>query len=540
MVGAAAWSHRWGVAAWSLAGAGFLLYFGLAYRAEVLSFAGGAAAFAAAAGPMAETMRALTGPADRLDTYGGYVTYHNVTIAALFLALWAVIQGARAVRGWEERGVVAVWLATGVQRRTLLVERWLGFLVALAVIAVAVGIGYGAGAAIAEEPDWAGSFAVAGQTALVAAGGFGLGLLAAQLVRTARTAAGAVAAGMVVVYVLGNMAPRLGVANGLRFLSPFFYLQQSRALIPGHHVDPVATAVLALVAALPVAAAAFAFERRDVSSALGARPERQSKRPSRPVHLRGILSRDAWLADVRAGAFGLMVWALASAGLVALIVSVVGQVEGDWSASEMMRALFSRFPGRTLADQYMAYVTAMAAMGPAGFVVSEAARWVGDLHEGRTATVVATTGSRSRAVLEWAATATVGVVTIAAGVAAGCLGGALVAGIGLRADGVLRMVADTALFGLAVVGVGLLAVAVFRSGFAVGALGAVLGAAFVISLFGPIFEWPQWLIHLSPFNAFGTPYLEVPAPGGLALMAGLALVGGAAAAIVARTRSTFA
>ena len=538
MAGAAAWSHRWGVAAWSLAGGGFLIYFGLAYRAEVLSFKGGGAAFAAAATPMAETMRAFSGPAERLDTYGGYVTYHNASMAALFLALWAVIQGARAVRGWEEKGVLAVWLATGRRRFAVLAARWLGFLAALTVIAACVGAAYGAGAAVAGQPQWLASFVVAGETGLVAAVGFGCGLLAAQLTRTARTAAGRVAAAMTVLYVAGNLAPRLGAAGGLRFLSPFFYFQQSRVLVPGHDFDAAATAVLVLLAVLPVAAAALALERRDVGAALA--PQRPHVERRRRAGIRGLWMRDAWLADVRSNVVAIAAWAAGAALLLGMVISVVGQVEAVWSSSDIIRALFRGLPGRTLLDQYMAYVTTMAAIGPAGFAVAEAARWVGDLHEGRLATVIAATGSRSRAVLEWAASATAGVLAIAAAIAAGSGVAALAAGVTLRLDGVIRTAADTALFGLAVVGVALLAVTVFRSGFAVGALGAGLGAAFLVSLFGPIFEWPQWIVRLSPFTAFGTPYVDVPPPAGLALMLVLAVGGAAAAAVVARRRSTFA
>jgi hypothetical protein len=55
---------------------------------------------------------------------------------------------------------------------------------------------------------------------------------------------------------------------------------------------------------------------------------------------------------------------------------------------------------------------------------------------------------------------------------------------------------------------------------------------------GPIFRWPEWLIRLSPFDAFGTPYINLPRTGGLALLVGLAIVGTATAALVGRWRSS--
>jgi hypothetical protein len=90
---AAAWDHRWGTLAWVLGAGLFLVYFGVAYAAPVRTFAGGAAAFGASVGPVAEGMRPLNGLAERLDTYGGYVTYHNTGGLAIGLALWALIQG---------------------------------------------------------------------------------------------------------------------------------------------------------------------------------------------------------------------------------------------------------------------------------------------------------------------------------------------------------------------------------------------------------------------------------------------------------------
>lgn len=76
----------------------------------------------------------------------------------------------------------------------------------------------------------------------------------------------------------------------------------------------------------------------------------------------------------------------------------------------------------------------------------------------------------------------------------------------------------------------------FRSGAAVGVLGGLLGAGFFASLFGPMFRWPGWILHLSPFDAFGTPYSAVTRPGGMALLAALALVGLFAAAVIAHRR----
>jgi ABC-2 type transport system permease protein len=127
---------------------------------------------------------------------------------------------------------------------------------------------------------------------------------------------------------------------------------------------------------------------------------------------------------------------------------------------------------------------------------------------------------------------------VALAVLGGWVAGAAAAGVELRPENLVRTGADAILLGTGIGGVALLAVVVFRNGVAVGALGAVLGLGFFASLLGPMFNWPEWVVRLSPFEAFGSPYSSVPGPSGLALLAGLAVVGTIAAAMVAERRSS--
>jgi ABC-2 type transport system permease protein len=309
--------------------------------------------------------------------------------------------------------------------------------------------------------------------------------------------------------------------------------------VPGHSIDPVATAVLVLAAGAAVAAAGFAFERRDVASPLwrraGARPETGVRRT---IRLSAPWLRDAWLADLRSQWVSLVLWALGGAALMVMLVAVAKQVTTVWESSELLRRMFFKVPGSTFTDEYMAYVTTMAAIVPAAFVVAEASRWVGDISEGRAEALLAVSGSRRRIILEWAASALAGIIFVSAAVLAGCVAGAAIAGVDLRVEGLVRTLAAAILLGAAVCGVAILAVAVFRSGFAVGALGAVLGLGFMVTLFGPMFNLPGWVVRLSPFAAFGTPYASVPRPSGIALMAAMALVGTFAASLVAQRRGS--
>src|SRR5665648_1277255 len=62
---------------------------------EMKDFPGGSQALAASISASAEAMRPLRWPAERLDTLGGYLTYHNVILFNLILAIYGAVQGAR-------------------------------------------------------------------------------------------------------------------------------------------------------------------------------------------------------------------------------------------------------------------------------------------------------------------------------------------------------------------------------------------------------------------------------------------------------------
>ena len=120
-------------------------------------------------------MRPIRWPAEHLDTLGGYLTYHNIQILAYFLAVYGVVQGARAIRGAEERHSLEVILATGWSRTSVLRDRALGFLASLAVITFGIALGVAWSMAAGGEPNLAGSFVTITATGLVALVAYALG-----------------------------------------------------------------------------------------------------------------------------------------------------------------------------------------------------------------------------------------------------------------------------------------------------------------------------------------------------------------------------
>ena len=73
---------------WLVAG-GLAMYFeAVAIAAELRDFPGGPVALSRSIMPTIEAMRIIRWPADRLDTLGGYLAYHNITLFNFFLALY--------------------------------------------------------------------------------------------------------------------------------------------------------------------------------------------------------------------------------------------------------------------------------------------------------------------------------------------------------------------------------------------------------------------------------------------------------------------
>ncbi|HSM45137.1 MAG TPA: ABC transporter permease subunit, partial [Acidimicrobiia bacterium] len=237
-------ARRLAAAVWIVVGAAFMLVIGFGYVEEVKAYPGGAPAMGAALEAAAQAMRLLRWPAERLDTFGGYITYHNLTLITLALGIWGAIQGARLVRDPRAEGQLEYVLSTGAPRWRILASRVTGFLITMVVVAAGIGIGLAAATAVAGVFDLSGSMIAMTSSGLAALACFGLGLVTGQLVGSARLAAGVSSLALVGMYLLTNVWEELGWIGGLRYLSPFYYSNQSRVLVPGQSLDPTATTVL--------------------------------------------------------------------------------------------------------------------------------------------------------------------------------------------------------------------------------------------------------------------------------------------------------
>jgi ABC-2 type transport system permease protein len=510
-----------------------MYFMGLALAQEMRDFPGGGKGLEASVLPGASALRIMRWPAERLDTLGGYLTYHNVTLFALFLAIYAVLQGARAIRGGEDRHSLEEILATGWSRWAVIRDRTIAFALLLALICLGLGLGTAASLAASGEPNLRGSLITMLAVGLCAMVGYSLALLLSQLTPTARAASGVTALILTALYVGTNVWEELGWLGAIRFISPFYYFNFSRALVPGYGLDVPACIALLVMNALLLALAARAFEHRDYRSTLWIRRSTRERIALAPGKAQQRLLGSVWRANLLRGRVGLIAWSLSAAVFTWLMMYLEPSVMEMWSFFSKYMPGTSGVAGGMIEDQYVAFSGEIVAPIIAAYVVTQAAGWVNDLAQGRVETILAEPVSWSRLVWERLAAIAVGVACIAAGATAGLLAGAASAGLELDWAGLGRMAASTMLLGAALGAVAAIVVAGVRSAGAVTALGVFIGASYLVGYLARIFNWPDWTARFNLFNAYGHPYLEWPGTGNLMLLLSLAIGGGLVAAAIA-------
>ncbi len=530
-------TSRWvTILVWALGGAIVMYVMGAAIGQEFADFPGGPEALGASVTRAAEGLRIMRWPAERLDTLGGYLTYHNVTLLMLGLAIYGAVQGARMVRGGEDHHSLEEILATGWTRWAVIRDRTAGFLIIMVVISLALGLGTAAAMAAGGEPNLSGSLLTMVAVGLCGMVGYSLGLLVSQLTPTARAAAGVSSIVLTTLYVLNNVWEELGWFGAVRFISPFYYANFSRALVPGYGLDLPATVALLVMSVLLVGLAAWAFERRDYGAALWVRRRARARGAALPSLRSQHAFGSAWTAMLFRSRFGLIAWACGAGAFSLLMMALEPAVIDMWSTFSKYMPGTGGGTGVPIETVYVGFSAEVVALVIVAYVIVQAAGWSADLAEGRVEAVLATPVSWSRLVWERLLALLVGVGCVGVGSIAGLAVGAAAVELELDWSGVARLAGDCVLLGAALGGLAAVVVAVFRRGAGVTVLAVLMTVSYLQGYLAKMFDWPAWVERYSLFSAFGTPYVEWPGSGETILLLTLA-VGGAvlAAAIAERT-----
>jgi len=511
--------HRIAATAWVFGGGLATFLMGAAIAKEMAEFAGGPKALERSMMPSARAFRPMRWPAEHLDTLGGYITYHNMLLICFFLTIYGAIQGTKAIRGAEEGGSLEYILTTGTSRSSMVLWRMVGF----AVIAVVIGVGLAAGlsAALAsnDESNISGSLITCLAESVSMITGYAFGLLVSQFTMRARVAAGICGLVLTALQVITNLWDELGPLGLLRFISPFHYANASRALVPGHGLDlPAILVSLALAGAL-AGIGALVLERRDYGAGMLRRRERRIRPMSRlaKTMLGGLTS-----AQVARARVGLIAWGLGASFYAGAMIWLQPGVMKLWASMSFLGSL----GGGTGAEGerlYQAFVGELISPVIAGYVVTQAAAWVGDRAAGRVEAVLSLPVTWLRLTLSRVASTLIGIVAIVAACMAIMEFFAVRVQVHLDGAGLVRLSLSLALFGAALTGIAVLAVALVPSAFAVLTMSLYLGATYMLTLLVPILGWPDWLNRASIFWALGRPYLAWPTSTGFAVLAVLAV-----------------
>ena len=468
----------------------------------------------------------------QLDTMGGYLTWRAFGSLTLIFAIWAILASTGAGRGEEERGLTEHWLASGVSRVRWLVTRTTAF---GAVALIALITTFGATAlveAVLNDPLPIGGvvFEAIGFLGLTLVA-FGIGLAIAQLVVT-RRAAGSIGAVVIVALYELNAASRSVDLGWLVNLSPFALFDRSRPLLPqGGSVDVGSIFALYAAAVVLIGLCIAAFVRRDVGGALlrfGSERTRVTARPSGDPLLRvPVLS----MVDQQRG--WLIGWTVGLAILAYFLTSLGRTIVDSMMAIPSLRVYFERLGVGAYSDFIGVLWFGTFLFVLSGLAIAQVNGWAADDGEGRLEAMLTAGASRSRVVIERIAALLVIVGIVSAVTSAVVFIGARGMDIIVPGDRMIVATADVLPVVFAFAGIGAALVG-WRPRLAVVLLGAVAVISYMLQQFYAIFEWPDWVGHLSIYQLYGTPLSKDDWVGIITLVA--IGVAGTAVALVAMRR----
>ena len=470
-------------------------------RAQLASLA---ATFAWNADPVAVT------------TIGGYATF-KIGIFIFLIIVWPILAGSRTLRGEEERGSLDVLLSVPRPRLRVALEKLAGMWTALLAMGLLIGlVAFGGGQMFGANFGLGDALLFGLDLALICAVFGGLSLLISQFTQERGPAAGATA-GLLLVFIVLDMVHR--VAPGSEWisrLSPIYYYNLSKALVPSYGVNGGGMLLLLVLAIGLAGAAVWLFVRRDVGGTVPLpRWLRLPERPaSRALPVGDWSLRSVYARSLRMVAMPTFWWTLGIAGFAGWMVSAVQLLEakmssllsGSGAAATVIKNLGGGDAGLTAG-----FLSAMFVFLPLflmAFAVTQVNHWSADEQDGRLELVLTTPQPRLSVLLGRfaalaSATIAISVVTLLV-----CAWVAVASGLHLDSGNLAAAILGMIPLGLLVAAFGYLASGWLRTAADTGLLSFLLAAWFFISFIGPELKLPDATLRLSPFYYYGTPLLH--------------------------------
>ncbi len=483
---------------------GVIIVFGGATMASTYGTPESRFELAALSGSMPPILRGMYGNPVNVDTLGGFLSWHYGAYFALLTGLWSIIALSGTLAGEARRGSLDFTVATPHARRTIALEKVAGHIVALGIaMAIVAFITWATGAAFAKlDGD-----AIAPGAAVAFAVGTGLKALIAGSVAFALAplfgrgaAAGLAGALMLAGYVVNSyraFVPAFDSAAG----GTWFSWSSGHIPLAGPS-DWAAVALIAVVAAVLLALGTEAFARRDVGVTISIPTPRL---PGALLGVRGPLGRSfgdllptalSW--GIGLGLYGIVMAAssrsvtdaLASSGLAETVRNLIPGVDITTSAGFLQLAF---------AEMGFVLIGLAATTLVAGRSSDETA--------GRLELQLATPLTRVR----WAVASAIAVL-LAILMITVLLGGAIAVGVAAGGEDPTLPALGTlvlALYGAALVGIGVAVAGLTRAGFAMPVVLAVAIGTFLVDLLAPALRLPDWVGQLALTSHLGEPMVGV-------------------------------
>jgi len=470
-----------------------------------------------------------------MQTPEGYATTRYLELfVPLLLTIWPILVGARMLRGEEERGTLDVLLATPQPRTRVILEKLFALVIALLLIALLIALGTIAGEARTDtQVNFGRALLTALNVSLLAFFFAMVSLLISQFT-SSRGAAVGLASGLMILAVLLDGTGRTVSGTWVQYLSPFYYYNLNRPLIPSFNDAPAGALLLLSLSLLFAGISVVLFARRDSGRPAFAwqrnhangkqQVERSLRKAERDVSVRAIslraLSAHGWSSFW--WLLGIVAWC---AFLVLLIPSAQEPMKKALAQSPGLNKLFSSSAIATNAGFLNALV-----FGYGGivlvvvFAMALALTWAGDLENGRLELVLATPRSRVRMMLE-----RFGAVLLMALLASvftwlAIVVAAQIANLSIDQGHVIA--ASFSMLPLALIIIGLVYALAGRLRYSavLGIVTAYIALAFLAEFLKALLNLPDWVLSLSIFHQYGSPVIDGMNWGAFLGMTGVAIV----------------
>src|SRR5579859_669207 len=504
--------YRIAILGWG-AGMGLLLYAVLSSVASLVATPQARASLISLAG----SFTWLADPIS-IDTPGGYATWkYGFTI--LIMALWPLLACSRLLRGEEELGSLDVLLSLPRGRGRVALEKLAAIWTALLGMGLLIGLlTFAAGVRVNANFGLSGALLFGLNVALIC-GVFGsIALLLSQFTQGRGTAAGWTG-GLLVIFIVLDMVHRVYAGTEwISRLSPVYYYNLSKPLVPGYGTNAGAMLVLLALSVLLSGAAIWLFARRDVGGTVVL--PGFLRLPERPVRPERALPVNAWsLRSVYTRSLGMIAgstfwWTLGIAGFAAWMIVVAKQTEKNLlsliQGSSLLKEVITKVGGSNQATDsaLLSFLFVFLPLLLMAFAVTQASRWASDEEDGRLELVLSTPQPRLQVLLGrfaalTTATIIIGLLTLAASTLASTATGLQLNG-GNLAAATLSLIP----MGLLIAAIGYLFSGWLRAAVDTGLLSFLLVIWFFISFVGPELNWPDATLRLSAFYYYGTPLLN--------------------------------